>query len=72
MNVVPGDPLLRGSIRVWDLAKRAIVRTIVIPSAIGTMDVKLIPHDPLGRACSDHDETGSARRRLQLRDVARR
>jgi WD40 repeat protein len=50
LNVVPGDPLLRGSIRVWDLEKRSIVRTIVIPSAIGTMDVKLIPNDPLGRA----------------------
>jgi len=50
LNVVPGDPLLRGSIRVWDLEKRSILRTIVIPSAIGTMDVKLIPRDPLGRA----------------------
>jgi 56kDa selenium binding protein (SBP56) len=50
LNVVPGDPLLRGSIRVWDLENRSIVRTIVIPSAIGTMDVKLIPKDPLGRA----------------------
>src|SRR5689334_12993677 len=50
LNVVPGDPLLRGNIRVWDLQKRTIVRTIVIPSAIGTMDVKLIPKDPLGRA----------------------
>ena len=50
LNVVPGDPLLRGSIRVWDLQNRSIVRTIVIPSALGTMDVKLIPKDPLGRA----------------------
>src|SRR5262249_58603877 len=50
LNVVPGDPLLRGSIRVWDLEKRKILRTVVIPSAIGTMDVKLIPNDPLGRA----------------------
>ena len=50
LNVVPGDPLLRGSIRVWDLQNRSIVRTIVIPSAMGTMDVKLIPSDPLGRA----------------------
>jgi selenium-binding protein 1 len=50
LNVVPGDPLLRGSIRVWDLQRREIVRTIVIPSAVGTMDVKLIPKDPLGRA----------------------
>src|SRR3954454_13623198 len=42
LNIVPRDPLLRGSIRVWDLKKRSIVRTIAIPSAIGTMDVKLI------------------------------
>jgi hypothetical protein len=50
LNVVPGDPLLRGIIRVWDLQSRSIVRTIVIPGALGTMDVKLIPKDPLGRA----------------------
>jgi len=50
LNIVPGDPLLRGSIRVWDLKNRSIVRTVVIPSAIGTMDVKLIPRDPQGRA----------------------
>jgi selenium-binding protein 1 len=50
LNVVPGDPLLRGIIRVWDLQNRSIVRTIEIPSALGTMDVKLIPKDPLGRA----------------------
>jgi hypothetical protein len=50
LNVVPGDPLLRGIIRVWDLQNRSIVRTIAIPTAVGTMDVKLIPRDPLGRA----------------------
>ena len=50
LNVVPGDPLLRGIIRVWDLQNRSIVRTIEIPAATGTMDVKLIPRDPLGRA----------------------
>ena len=50
LNVVSGDPLLRGSIRVWDLKRRSIVRTITVPSAIGTMDVKLIPRDPQGRA----------------------
>lgn len=47
---VPGDPVLRGAIRVWDLAHRTILRTIQIPTAVGTMDVKLIPGDPLGRA----------------------
>jgi selenium-binding protein 1 len=50
LNIVPGDPLLRGIIRVWDLKRRSILRTIVIPTAVGTMDVKLIPKDPLGRA----------------------
>jgi hypothetical protein len=50
LNVVPGDPLLRGIIRVWDFRSRSIVRTIVIPSALGTMDVKLIPSDRQGRA----------------------
>lgn len=40
---------LRGAIRVWDLAKRQIVKTIAIPTAVGTMDVRLIPGDPLGR-----------------------
>ena len=50
LNVIPGDPVLRGAIRVWDLENRTILRTIPIPSAVGTMDVKLIPHDPQGRA----------------------
>jgi selenium-binding protein 1 len=50
LNVVPGDPLVRGIIRVWDLRNRSILRTIEVPTALGTMDVKLIPHDPLGRA----------------------
>ena len=50
LNIVPGDPELRGSIRVWDFNKRKIVRTISIPDAMGTMDVKLIPGDPKGRA----------------------
>jgi len=50
LNVVPGDPLLRGIIRVWDFKKRSIVRSIEIPGAMGTMDVKLIPKDPRGRA----------------------
>lgn len=49
LNIVPGDPVLRSSIRVWDFADRTIVRTITIPAALGTMDVKLIPGDPLGR-----------------------
>jgi selenium-binding protein 1 len=35
---------------VWDFEERKIIRTIPIPDAIGTMDVKLIPGDPEGRA----------------------
>jgi selenium-binding protein 1 len=50
LNVVPGDPMLRGAIRVWDLEERRIVRTIRLPDAIGTMDVRLIPGDPQRRA----------------------
>ena len=50
LNTMPGDPMLRGSIRVWDLKERRIIRTIQMPDAIGTMDVKLIPGDPQGRA----------------------
>jgi selenium-binding protein 1 len=41
----PGPLGLRGSVRVWDLAKRRIVRSIPIPPAIGTMHCKLIPGD---------------------------
>jgi 56kDa selenium binding protein (SBP56) len=53
LNIVPGDPVLRGSIRVWDLANRTILRTITIPdtssAGVGTMDVRLIPGDQRGR-----------------------
>ncbi len=45
LNAVPGNPDLRGSVRVWDLKRRQILRTIVIPNAGGTIDVKLIPGD---------------------------
>jgi selenium-binding protein 1 len=41
---------LRGSIRVWDLKKREILRTVEIPNAGGTIDVRLIPGDGKGRA----------------------
>lgn len=49
LNVVPGAPIFRGSVRVWNLSKRTIIRTISIPGAPGTMDCRLIPHDPQGR-----------------------
>lgn len=46
----PGPVELRGALRFWDLARRQIVRTVPLPEAWGTMDVKLIPGDPHGRA----------------------
>jgi 56kDa selenium binding protein (SBP56) len=49
LDIVPGGLDLRGSIRVWDLQHRTILRTIEIPNAGGTIDVKLIPGDPLAR-----------------------
>ena len=50
LNVWPGAVELRGALRFWDLAKREITRTVFLPEALGTMDVKLIPRDPHGRA----------------------
>lgn len=49
LDAVAGGLDLRGSIRVWDLKKRTILRTIAIPNAGGTIDTKLIPHDALER-----------------------
>jgi selenium binding protein SBP56 len=49
LHSTPGGLDLRGSVRVWDLARREIVRTIDVPGAGGTIDVKLIPGDPEGR-----------------------
>ena len=53
LNGVPGDPVLRGSVRIWDYKQRLITKTIDITSpdggpAQGTMDVKMIPEDPNG------------------------
>lgn len=50
LNVWPGPVELRGSLRFWDLAQRKIIRTVFLPEASGSMDVKLIPGDPHGRA----------------------
>src|SRR5262249_2485357 len=49
LDVVPGGLDLRGSIRVWDLRNRTILRTVQIPGAGGTIDVRLIPGDPQAR-----------------------
>ena len=44
LNMAPGNIDFRGSVRVWDLKKKQILRSITIPGA-GTIDVKLIPGD---------------------------
>ena len=50
LHIGGGMPHLDGSIRVWDLAKRSVVRTIVVGDHVGTMDVRLIPGDIRQRA----------------------
>ncbi|WP_165069430.1 selenium-binding protein SBP56-related protein [Paludisphaera rhizosphaerae] len=52
LGVVPGPPVLRSTIRVWDLGRRRIVKTIEAPGGVGMMDVRLIPGDGRGRAYS--------------------
>ena len=49
LDAVAGGLDLRGSVRVWDFKRREILRTITIPNAGGTIDVKLIPNDPRER-----------------------
>ena len=49
LNATAGSLDLRGSVRVWDFKRREILRTIVIPNAGGTIDVKLIPEDAAER-----------------------
>jgi selenium-binding protein 1 len=50
LHAVPGGLDLRGSVRVWLFKQRKLLRTIQIPRAVGTIDVKLIPGDPHQRA----------------------
>jgi hypothetical protein len=50
LHAVPGDLSLRGSVRVWDFKARRMLKTIAIPNAAGTIDVRLIPGDAAGRA----------------------
>ena len=69
LNVPGGDQvMLRGSIRVWDLAHRSITRKIIVGdpnSPAGTIDVKLIPHDRQLRAFT----AGMADNKLYLIDT---
>ena len=50
LHATPGGLDLRGSVRVWDFNRREILKTIEVPGAGGTIDVKLIPEDANGRA----------------------
>jgi selenium-binding protein 1 len=45
LHAVPGELALRGSVRVWNFRARKILRTINVPGAGGTIDVRLIPGD---------------------------
>ncbi len=50
LHAVPGGLDLRGSVRVWNFKQRRLLKTIQIPGAMGTIDIKLIPDDRKGRA----------------------
>lgn len=58
LNAWPGPVELRSALRFWDLRDRRIVRTVELPDNAGTMDVKLIPGDPRGRAITANMFTG--------------
>ena len=58
LNVFAGDVELRSSLRFWNLRDRRITRTVFLPDNAGTMDVKLIPGDPHGRAVTANMFTG--------------
>jgi 56kDa selenium binding protein (SBP56) len=70
LNVTPGagEVILRGSVRVWNLATRSIVRKIVVDnpaSPAGTIGVQLIPGDRQLRAYT----AGMADNKLYLIDT---
>src|SRR5262249_18747426 len=50
LHAVPGGPDFRGSVRVWDFRARTIRRTVTLPTAAGSIDVRLIPNDSGARA----------------------
>jgi selenium-binding protein 1 len=58
LNAFAGDIQLRSSLRFWDLRARRITRTVMLPDQAGTMDVRLIPGDPRGRAVTVNMFTG--------------
>jgi len=50
LHAMPGGLDIRGSVRVWNFRERKILKTISVPNAAGTIDVKLIPGDERARA----------------------
>jgi selenium-binding protein 1 len=50
LHAMPGGIDFRGSIRVWDFRSKQILRTVKLPGSVGTIDVRLIPHDRQARA----------------------
>jgi 56kDa selenium binding protein (SBP56) len=50
ISTIDGPLNFEDQVRVWDLAKRQIVRTVKLPNAGSTMDMQLIPKDPKLRA----------------------
>jgi DNA-binding beta-propeller fold protein YncE len=71
LHVHEGDTAdVRGSVRVWDLARREIIRTIVVGDPAipaGTMEVQLIPRDRRLRAFT----AGMVDNKLYLVDAQR-
>jgi hypothetical protein len=58
LNVWTGPIEFRGSLRFWNLRERRITRSVFLPEAAGTMDVRLIPGDRRGRAVTASMLTG--------------
>ena len=58
LNAYAGALELRSSVRFWDLEGRRITQTVMLPDQAGTMDVRLIPNDPRGRAVTVNMFTG--------------
>jgi DNA-binding beta-propeller fold protein YncE len=50
LHAVPGGLDFRGSVRVWNFKERKILRTVTLPRASGSIDIRLIPRDPKKRA----------------------
>jgi hypothetical protein len=54
LHSMPGGVDFGGSIRVWNLSQKTILRTIEQPDSGGSIDVKLIPRDPDARGYTGH------------------